>query len=131
MNNLLSTTDLEAFLKSHRNFVGVFPVDRIPDLRRSRFLIANLDKEGDPGTHWVAIFRTGDGVIEYFDSFGKKPPPKIKEWIDRYQGEWTYNPIPIQHPLSTKCGYFWALFVAYRKQFPSFIKTVEFIDKIL
>jgi len=53
-------------------------------------LIINLDKHGEPGSHWVAIFidltdkinkETDQHTIEYFDSVGNNPNKYIKDYI--------------------------------------------------
>jgi hypothetical protein len=57
-------------------FLGVFPSDKIPiSLSRTRpyskFLIMNLDREGQPGSHWVGV--VGEGKVLYvYDTFGRR-----------------------------------------------------------
>lgn len=54
-----------------KRFVGVFPKDRQPSLKRGECLIFNLDKHNLPGSHWVAKYHTGTKNFIY-DSFGRK-----------------------------------------------------------
>lgn len=49
-----------------KKFVGVFPSDGIPKLKKGTCAIANVDKAGEPGTHWVALTH---GL--FYDSFGR------------------------------------------------------------
>lgn len=48
-------------------FKGVFPSDRIPKLERGTCAIANVDRSGEPGSHWVAVTPT-----LFYDSFGRR-----------------------------------------------------------
>ena len=53
-------------------FHGVFASDLIPKLTKRRpYAILNLDKSNEPGSHWIAVSKNGNGVIVY-DSFGRK-----------------------------------------------------------
>lgn len=54
-----------------KRFRGVFPKDEQPVLKRGESLIYNLDKKGEPGSHWVAKYHTGQKNFIY-DSFGRK-----------------------------------------------------------
>lgn len=66
-----TTTDRELDLCarlffSPKEFLGVFPSDRVPHIKHGQFCIANVDKAHQPGSHWVAI--THD---LFYDSFGR------------------------------------------------------------
>jgi hypothetical protein len=55
-------------------------------------IILNLDKYGQPGSHWVSIFidvsqnninrYQGYGTVEYFDSTSMGPPKNIREYLE-------------------------------------------------
>ena len=47
-----------------------------------RTMIANLDTENLPGSHWVGIYEKDD-KIEIFDSFGEPLPPLLQAWAAR------------------------------------------------
>jgi hypothetical protein len=47
-------------------FAGVFPSDKIPKLERGKCAIANVDRSGEPGTHWIAATSS-----LLYDSFGR------------------------------------------------------------
>lgn len=55
-------------------FRGVFASDKIPPLNNlTPYAILNLDKSGEPGTHWVAIAKSRHQDASYFyDSFGRR-----------------------------------------------------------
>jgi len=53
-------------------FHGVYPSDKIPVLTsKKKYAIINLDTSTGPGSHWVAIAKSGPNIIVY-DSFGRK-----------------------------------------------------------
>jgi hypothetical protein len=49
-----------------RSFLGVFPSDQIPRVNKGECAIANVDKSGDPGSHWVALTKN-----HIYDSYGR------------------------------------------------------------
>lgn len=51
-------------------FKGVFPVDKLPSLNQGQCCIINLDKTGDPGSHWVAVYKSKSYCV--YDSFGRR-----------------------------------------------------------
>lgn len=52
-------------------YLGTFPQDRVPPLKKGEMAIANVDTAGLPGTHWVAIAGLGKGQNLVYDSFGR------------------------------------------------------------
>ena len=70
----LSSNKLITFLSDTRNFIGVYPQDRVKRISISSypaFFIVNLDSRELPGSHWIAIglFKH---KLEIFDSLGFK-----------------------------------------------------------
>lgn len=60
------------------NFKGVFASDRIPKLSSLKpYCILNLDRTGEPGSHWVALAKC-DGGAMFYDSFGRDNTTIIK-----------------------------------------------------
>ena len=53
-----------------QRFRGVYPSDRIPKLNNHEMIIANLDKHGQPGSHWIALIEH-NGKLHMYDSFGR------------------------------------------------------------
>ena len=67
------TDDLMSFgnLMLRGRLHGVYPSDMIPRLTETRpYAIVNLDNKYEPGSHWVALAKTNDGLLVY-DSFAR------------------------------------------------------------
>ena len=91
-----------------------------------RTLIANLDTENLPGSHWVGIFEKND-KIEIFDSFGTPPPPLLQAWAARNSTSYIFKDYVIQHPLAETCGYYALIFTVARPCFDDYDCTVAYI----
>jgi len=66
-------------------YQGTFSSDRLPTLKSTHSCILNLDNSAQPGSHWVAIYRSGLRLCCY-DSFGRKakqilPNTKIRKGL--------------------------------------------------
>ena len=79
---MTDTLQLNHALRDVHNYLGAFPADRLPDVRRvpkNSFFICNYDAAGSPrgGSHWVAmggVGLVGDGpfpVPLFFDALGQ------------------------------------------------------------
>lgn len=66
-------------------------------------LVVNTDKEGQPGTHWVAIYVNNNKEAEYFDSFGKPPNDEIAKFLNQFELV-HINKNKIQSNYDTSCG---------------------------
>jgi hypothetical protein len=137
---MLTTHDLLDLTRTLPNFLGVFSLNTLPDLRESgqhtmkyKTLIANLDVESLPGSHWVGIFAK-DSKIEVFDSLGMDPPPLLQAWAARNSTSWIYKKLVVQHPLSVTCGYYALIFCIARPDFDiydnSYDATVAYISSL-
>ena len=95
---------------------GVFALDKIPEITAiPDCFISNLDKEKEPGSHWVAVFIDQDKNGEYFDSYGRMPGKrKIREFLDQNCVSWTWNDKCLQSPYSSVCGHYCMFFLFYR-----------------
>lgn len=95
---------------------GVFSLDKIPEITAiPDCFILNLDKEKDPGSHWVALFIDHDGNGEYFDSYGRMPGKRtIREFLDQNCSTWTWNDKHLQSPYSSVCGHYCVFFLFHR-----------------
>ena len=106
----LTTHDLLALLRHNPQFIGVFPLDRLPhmrglDMHKTVKMIVNLEPNHLPGSHWVAIYRRAAKGY-YFDSFGRLPPTTIRIWLANNTQRWAYQPRMIQSPNDkVSCGY--------------------------
>jgi hypothetical protein len=55
------------------DYIGTFPVDKIPKkMKNMQSCIINLDDSTQPGSHWIALYRTGSRGTIVYDSFGRK-----------------------------------------------------------
>ena len=66
-------------------FKGTFSSDKLPALKSTHSCILNLDNSSEPGSHWVAIYRSGNRLCCY-DSFGRHakqilPDTKIRKGL--------------------------------------------------
>jgi len=92
-----------------RSFIGVFPCDIQPEVRRKTFsIVFNTGDSSTAGEHFVAIFSTRRTMF-YFDSFGKKPTDNnIKKFIAKTKGRkrFIHWKKQIQHSMSNYCGFY-------------------------
>jgi len=78
MNTLQLLEVLSKDLFLSKRFQYVLPLDKFmqTDFPFSSSIIFNYDTSEKPGSHWVAVFISEKGKIEYFDSYGIKPITK-------------------------------------------------------
>ena len=141
LNALLSTDEIEDFLdrleEKYSGFVsfGATPIDfsncnvdralckfeckdHLDKGDRNIGVVFNTDPHDKDGEHWIALYIDLRSInykkpaIYYFDSYGYKPPSRVKKFIDkvREQGEschhpfkYYYNDYPYQRR-GTQCG---------------------------
>lgn len=73
----LQNIELNKFLNNNINKIG---------------LVINLDKYGENGSHWVSLYSDlNKKKIYFFDSLGKKPKNKIKEFIIKLYNQMNTN----------------------------------------
>lgn len=110
----MNTTEITSVLKQDRYsaplFLGVYPSNRLPPIRDGAYVI-NTAPDSHPGLHWVALIVKGD-TVEYFDSYGGKPSPRLRRWVNKKT--WTFNPIPLQSPLTSVCGQYCIYYLLHR-----------------
>lgn len=103
----MDSNEIEFFMQSEINFVGVFPFDRRPDIKRlPSGVIFNLDEASKPGSHWVAVYFRTYFCCEYFDSFGSPPTKSLRNYLFKYSNKIYYNNVTIQAAMSFYCGLF-------------------------
>lgn len=141
LNALLSTYEIEDFLDrletKHKGFIsyGAAPIDfsncsvdralckfdckdHLDKGDRNIGVVFNTDPHDEDGEHWIALYIDLQSInykkpaIYYFDSYGYKPPSRVKKFIDkvREQGQschhpfkYYYNDYPYQRK-GTQCG---------------------------
>lgn len=99
-------------------FIGVFPCDKPPkiDKRKNYSLIFNTGNSRTNGEHFVALY-SNKTKLYYFDSLGASSIDiNIERFIHNVKG--TKNLIlcskPIQHPISTFCGFYCIAFLIFK-----------------
>ena len=112
------------------NFYGVFAKDEITTdmIKPNHFYIINLDDFNSitNGTHWTAFYYYRNR-IEYFDSYGLKPPQIISQ-----NYKYIYNSSQLQSYSSKACGYFCLYFIYHRYRgltFYEIIKRFSLVDR--
>ena len=90
-------------------------IDKIPIADRMSFII-NTDPNTKEGDHWQAVYidarPQGDQSVEFYDSFGEDPSPKllegIKNIVDKINPstylKFKYNKVKQQSEKSSNCG---------------------------
>lgn len=63
---------------------GVYPADYLPYyVQAPSAIVVNSDIHTLPGTHWRAIFIDHNKELDFFDSYGKSPEPRLASFIRR------------------------------------------------
>jgi len=139
----LSTTNIDDVIrqyeKNHKDFkyFGAVPMDfatltqyEISEVNYKQLydsgirrlgIVFNLDKSGQPGSHWVSMFSDfNKGQIYYFDSVGKEPTPEVRDLmnlqvrflksIGMKNIKTGYNEVPHQKK-NTECGVYSIYFI--------------------
>ena len=94
-------------------------------------MVVNMDKSNKPGSHWVTMLITPKQV-EYFDSYGLKPPKNIEKFIEKLKLPYVYNKQRHQYSES-ECGMYSIYYIVKRlegKKFKDF-NNKKILDKIV
>lgn len=90
-----------------RYFVGVFPSDRIPEVKDTpAAMVINNEEHFKSGAHWLAVYINENETCEFFDSFALPPAAygeNISAFVNRYPVV-KWNKIPFQSLTSNVCG---------------------------
>ena len=99
------------------HFLGVYARDKIP-LPLTKYpgcFVANTDRTGQPGEHWVAFYqKSRASPIEFFDSFGLSP-----EMYNFTLDSFVHNTVALQGTNSRVCGQYCILYLIHRPLHPS------------
>jgi len=114
----MNTSDIYALLNGVNCLIGVYARDKLPRYvnQRPAALIVNIDRQDQPGEHWVTIYFNTNGTVDYFDSFGL-PPLHVDfyRFMERNAGqEMRYSPITLQHIIASTCGLYCVFYVQDR-----------------
>ena len=123
-----SNIEIEEKLKDKKQFLGCFPIDKIPNLQKNESIIINSDEHNEEGTHWMGLKITSKNVCLFFDSFGEPPNIRIINSLSKKFRKLVYNSIQIQSVFSNKCGEFSMQFICLvndRKSFSNFLSQFD------
>ena len=124
-----------------RVFVGVFPENRLPDKpsktgARAAYIV-NTDPEGEPGTHWLAMWKEG-GTCEVFDSYGLPLDvygvDNILEWLNEHCPDAVRSNKTLQAMNSRACGHYAILYLKAKvqgKSMETFLNEFSATDFVL
>ena len=99
--------ELLVAIKSHpvtaKHFYGIYARDELSKVHLpvDGFVIINIDKRKENGSHWVLFSRNRNHTV-YFDSFGL--PPLFPEFYKFADGTFIYNKRQLQDETSSLCG---------------------------
>ena len=112
----MNTKEINDELKYYKNFIGAFPLDKIPILKkRPIFIIVNTDPSTEPGEHWVSIYLKSNKKGEYFDSFGFPPKNEIRRYLDdQCPRGWSRINFMLQSITAISCGVYCVVYVKIR-----------------
>ena len=106
----LDTEQIDKLLSADKtlNFLGVFPLDRIPkkiNTRKPVCLIFNSDESDRQGQHWIPLIFT-NGICVYIDSLGISPFQPVTSIIRNHSDSCVFNKNLIQNPVGRLCGFY-------------------------
>jgi hypothetical protein len=117
MNSLQITNILSSYRRLRGIFLGVFASDNIlipPSPTYPLCFVANTERQGTAGEHWVACWASSRARVEYFDSFGDPPPAEIEHTLRSHFPTIERNKFRLQSALTDACGPYCIAFVALR-----------------
>lgn len=128
----LTNLQLDKFFDRDKGFNGIYPKDIMPrNLKPNKFYIFNLDDADGGGTHWTCLY-CRKKRIDYFDSFGVRPPVNIMNLIEKANRPSFFNAFQIQDIDSALCGYYCIFFIEQMKNKRSMVDIVfDFEDDTL
>lgn len=129
----LTTNSIFKYMKKDLFFGGVGPIDRLPTtlITKPRSFIINLDESYKPGSHWVAVYFPINGPAYYFDSYGRYPPDRIINFMERNSKYgWIYNIKKLQGDLSQLCGYYCIAFLRFAPNYSEFFNLFQYCDNV-
>ncbi len=87
---------------------GVFARNELPIPLFPGGYIINSEDRGSPGEHWLAVYVTEDGQVEFVDSLGRKPTDY------ELNLNCTYYSSPVQLDSSRNCGLYVLYYLFWR-----------------
>ena len=127
MNSFQISNILRRNCRTAKYFIGVFSSNNIPQLKKFPCcFVANTDKAGQIGEHWVSFFVKNSKSIEYFDSLGEPPNNDISKYLSKFK-KIKLNKYQIQQPMADSCGHYCIYFIVNKcvgVKFNTIIKTL-------
>jgi hypothetical protein len=93
-------------------FQGDYSIDTLPET--PRLLICNTGPSYKPGQHWVALYVNPPRRGEYVDSFGRRPPAMIEDYMNKHCVKWLFNAKQLQSVASSYCGFYCCFYCVLR-----------------
>ena len=104
----MNETQIRERLKNCNVFKGVFPADLhcLPVIQEYPCgIISNTDPHYLAGQHWIVMYFNANKVVEYFDSYGRKPFIESHIlYMNMNSNKIIYNNKQVQSIFSTTCG---------------------------
>ena len=138
----LNNFQIDATMKKYPGYLGTIAHNQFRTLlpfvkpHGDMGFIINTDNAGQPGTHWQAVFISPDRdrEIDFYDSFGRNPDPKLMPDIHAlvkklqlpYHLKFKINKIEEQDASSENCGYYCIRFLVDRFRGDNFKKATGF-----
>lgn len=101
-------------VKNH--FQGIFSIDKIPKtIKVKHFVIVNLSKASEVGTHWICMVRTDKTEFEIFNSLGFQNLEVILPHFKfRTKANFIFNKESYQLDSTSSCGLYCIYFAIER-----------------
>jgi hypothetical protein len=125
-------------IMTNRDLNGHKHIDEILD-RQGRLMLLYTPEDPNSG-HWVCLWKTSDGSVNFFDSYGERPdlpedlgpePPVLTDILKQSQMPVFYNTHQYQHPGGdvATCGRWCIARLLYRdrtpEQFHAIVKSFK------
>jgi hypothetical protein len=108
---ITTTQDLYNLAKILKLNIKVISKDEVYNLKNQNYII-NLNNSTEPGSHWVALIKSKNDLLYYWDSYGM--PPLI-EILKINKNKIFYNKYNIQDIKDENCGYYCIWFIYHMK----------------
>ena len=95
------------------DFLGVFPLDKIPYIPENKALIVNTQTSTLSGEHWLAVYNKPENLL-VFDPFGFYYPSLLVSTLSRLSKPIIYNRTQYQQWFTTTCGQDCLLWLKYQ-----------------